>query len=239
MAQVHEGRRPVRRVFGKVKEVVKLPDLIEVQSKSFNDFVQLDCLPSERENIGLEKVLRDVFPVEHNERISLEYVSYEIGDWSCLCGTSTGMESRYGWRCMSCKKTGTSKLKDACVCTECKKESAIYNICKRCSSRVVIKPAATSDECRYSGKTYSLPLKIRMQLITWDINPDTAEKTVRDIKEQEIFFCDLPVMLDLQEEADGSFTLGSRGTFLINGVDRVVVSQLHRAPGVVFTLSKR
>ena len=75
MSEVQSGGTFLRRMFGKTKEVVALPNLIEVQSKSFNDFVQLDYLPSERLNIGLEKVLRDIFPVEYNSRISLEYVS--------------------------------------------------------------------------------------------------------------------------------------------------------------------
>ena len=75
MSRFGRGKGILRKSFGKIKEVISLPNLIEVQSKSFNDFVQLDCIPSERKHIGLEKVLRDTFPVEHNDRISLEYVS--------------------------------------------------------------------------------------------------------------------------------------------------------------------
>jgi DNA-directed RNA polymerase beta subunit len=88
-------------------------------------------------------------------------------------------------------------------------------------------------------KTYSMPLKVKMQLSSWDIDPQTNAKVIRDIKEQDVFFCDLPVMVDLYEDQDGCFQLGSQGTFLINGVDRVVVSQIHRAPGVMFSLSKK
>ena len=157
-----------RKNYGKIKEVVSLPNLIEVQSKSFNDFVQLDCLPSERRNIGLEKVLRDTFPIEHNERISLEYVSYELGEWKCVCGQSTGIQNRYKWTCSSCKKGGTNTLKNN-SCPHCKKETASYQHCKKCFSRVTIKPSPSVDECRYSGKTFSLPLKVKMQLISWDI----------------------------------------------------------------------
>ena len=80
---------------------------------------------------------------------------------------------------------------------------------------------------------------VKMQLTAWDVDPKTSERVVRDIKEQEIFFCDLPVMVDLYEGSDDRFYLGNRGTFLINGVDRVVVSQMHRSPGVVFTLSRK
>ena len=239
MSGFGRGKGLLRKSFGKIKEVVSLPNLIEVQSKSFNDFVQLDCIPSERKHIGLEKVFRDTFPVEHNERISLEYVSYELGDWSCICGQVTGIQNRYKWTCASCKKSGCGRINQGKDCPSCKKSDAAYSHCKKCFSRVSIKVPATVDECRYSGKTFSLPLKVKMQLISWDIDAQTSEKVVRDIKEQDVFFCDLPVMVDLYEDHDGAFYLGSQGTFLINGVDRVVVSQIHRAPGVMFTLSKK
>jgi DNA-directed RNA polymerase subunit beta len=239
MSGFGRGKGLIRKSFGKIKEVVSLPNLIEVQSKSFNDFVQLDSIPSERKHIGLEKVFRDTFPVEHNERISLEYVSYELGDWACICGQVSGIQNRYKWACSSCKKTGCGRLDKDKKCPHCKETSAAYIHCKKCFSRVSIKVPATVDECRYSGKTFSLPLKVKMQLISWDIDPQTSKKIVRDIKEQDVFFCDLPVMVDLYEDHDGTFFLGSQGTFLINGVDRVVVSQIHRAPGVMFTLSKK
>jgi len=232
------GKGVLRRAFGKTKGVVSLPNLIEVQSKSFNDFVQLDCLPSERKNIGLEKVLRDTFPVEHNEKISLEYVSYELGEWSCVCGELSGIQNRYKWSCSSCKKTGFNKLNDG-VCPNCKEKTASYVRCKKCCSRVTIKLESTVDDCRYSGKTYAFPLKVKMQLVGWDVDPVTSSKVVRDIKEQDVFFCSLPVMVDLYEDENGIFKLGSQGTFLINGVDRVIVSQIHRAPGVMFSFSKK
>ncbi|MBM3893495.1 DNA-directed RNA polymerase subunit beta [Candidatus Dependentiae bacterium] len=239
MSGFGRGKGILRKSFGKIKEVVSLPNLIEVQSKSFNDFVQLDCIPSERKHIGLEKVLRDTFPVEQNERISLEYVSYELGDWACICGQVTGIINRYKWTCTACKKSGTNKLAGSKTCPSCKKDAAQYAHCKKCFSRVSIKVPAIVDECRYSGKTFSLPLKVKMQLISWDVDQTTNQKIIRDIKEQDVFFCDLPVMVDLYEDHDGVYHLGSQGTFLINGVDRVVVSQIHRAPGVMFTLSKK
>ena len=207
---------------------MSLPNLIEVQSKSFNDFVQLDCLPSERKVIGLEKVFKDTFPIEHNERISLGYVNYELGDWSVVCGQLSGIQNRYKWQCSSCKKSGYASLDASGSCPECKGKTASYIHCKRCYSRVTIKNINSVDECRYSGKTYALPLKVKLQLITWDFDQQTGIKNVRDIKEQDVFFCDLPVMIDLYEDNNGRFKLGSQGTFLINGVDRVVVSQIHR-----------
>ena len=239
MLRFLRGKGTLRRSFGKIKEVVSLPNLIEVQSKSFNDFVQLDFLPSERRKIGLEKVFRDIFPVEYGDRISLECVSYELGDWACACGHLTGIVNRYKWSCSGCKKTGCSRLPQPFTCPHCAKKTASYARCKKCSSRVFIKMPVTVDECRYSGKTYSMPLKVRMQLTSWDIDPETQARVVRDIKEQDVFFCDLPVMFDLYEDEAGSYRLGSQGIFLINGVDRVVVSQIHRAPGVLFSLSKK
>lgn len=239
MSEFARSKGVLRRSFGKIKEVVSLPNLIEVQSTSFNDFVQLDHLPSERKNIGLEKVLRDTFPIEHNDRISLEYVSYELGEWSCVCGILTGLENRYKWTCLSCKKGGCSRLDTAKTCTNCKKPDARYVNCKTCFTRVTIKNTSPVDDCRYSGKTFSMPLKVKMQLVSWDVDPQTEARNVRDIKEQDVFFCDLPVMVDLYEDDQGVHKLGSQGTFLINGVDRVVVSQIHRAPGVMFSLSKK
>ena len=152
MSQDQTFKGVLRRSFGKIKEVVSLPNLIEVQSKSFNDFIQLDFLPSERKDLGLEKVFRDTFPIEHNDRISLEYVSYELGDWSCICGNLTGVENRYKWSCSSCQKTGFNRLEND-TCPECKKPTAHYSLCKRCSSRVSVKTPITIDECKYSGKT--------------------------------------------------------------------------------------
>jgi DNA-directed RNA polymerase subunit beta len=227
----------IRKAFGKIKDVVSVPNLIEVQSSSFNDFVQLDYLAEDRKNIGLQKVLRDLFPIEYEDKLSLDYVSYELGFWACICGQVTGIENRYAWSCSSCKKSGCSFLVDGIVCPLCSKKSARYKSCGNCLSRVQIQMPMTLDDCRTSGQTFSMPLKIKIQLINWT-KDDAGNKTVRDIKEQDIFFADLPVMSDIYEK-DGRYRLGSLGTFLINGVDRVVVSQLHRSPGVVFSQSKK
>lgn len=236
MSLINIARGIVRKSFGKIKDVVPVPDLIEIQSKSFNDFVQLDCLPSEREPIGLERVLRDIFPIEHDNKISLEYVSYELGNWACTCGKLVGIVHRYTWTCSSCKKSDCSRLNANLECKFCKKKTAKYKSCANCLSRVRVKLAMSVDECRASGQTFSMPLKIKVQLITWD--ETSKDRVVRDIKEQDIFFADVPVMADLYDE-NGRYKLGNQGTFLINGVDRVVVSQMHRSPGVVFSQSKK
>ena len=237
MSQLHMGKSNIRKLFGSIKDIVPVPNLIEIQSSSFNDFVQLDCLPEERQLIGLEKVLRDVFPIEYNDKMSLEYVSYELGNWACTCGKVTGIENRYQWSCSSCKKSGCSRLSEDLTCPACKKKTARYKTCPNCLSRVVIKLAMTLDECRSNGQTFSMPLKVKIQLMAWSVDA-AGKKIIHDIKEQDIFFADVPVMADLYEE-EGRFKVGNLGTFLINGVDRVIVSQLHRSPGVVFSQSKK
>ncbi|OGB97940.1 DNA-directed RNA polymerase subunit beta [candidate division TM6 bacterium RIFCSPHIGHO2_12_FULL_36_22] len=231
MSDIGTQKHIVRKSFGKLKGIMSVPNLIEVQSKSFNDFVQLDYLPSERLPIGLAKVLQDTFPIEYEDKMSLEYVSYELGDWSCTCGKLTGIENRYTWTAPS-GETGQSRLT-----SEQLKRGYRYISCPNCLSQVRLEMPIDVDECRSSGQTYSLPLRIKIQLVAWDIDQN-GNKSVRDIKEQNIFFSEIPVMAALFER-DDRFMLGDQGTFLINGVDRVVVSQLHRSPGVVFSRSKK
>ncbi|MBV8660653.1 MAG: hypothetical protein JO129_00700, partial [Candidatus Dependentiae bacterium] len=227
----------LRKSFGKVKNVVPVPNLIEVQSKSFNDFVQLDYLPSERIVMGLEKALRDVFPIEHSDKLSLEFVSYELGNWACTCGLLTGITNRYTWECSRCDKRDCSRLEDGQKCTGCQKKTARYIMCPSCHSRVGIKVPLSVQECRDGEETYAFPLKVKIQLITWDVD-DNGVRNVHDIKEQNVYFADVPIMVDLYEQ-EGQYFVGNQGTFIINGVDRVVVSQLHRSPGAVFSKSKK
>ena len=238
MSYLDPSKQVFRRLFGRLKSAVAVPNLIEVQSKSFNDFVQLDYLSVERMPIGLEKVLRDIFPIDYEGKMSLEYVSYQLGDWTCTCGKLVGISHRYTWSCSACNATGCSSLSDDFRCPKCKKvDSARYKTCPVCLTRVQLKLPMTMDECRSSGQSFALPLRILVQLVGWN---ETAEgvRSIRDIKEQEIFLTDVPVMADLYEE-DGRYKLGDQATFLINGVDRVVVSQMHRSPGAVFSRSKK
>ena len=237
MSSLRAGGRTVRRSFSKIHDIVPVPNLIEIQSKSFNDFVQLDYLSSERQNVGLEKVFREIFPIEHGDKMSLEYVSYELGRWSCTCGNLSGIAERYSWSCSSCHEQGVSRLGGDLACPSCRKKTAHYKTCSNCLSRVGIKLPMSVSECRASGQTFAMALKVTVQLINWDVDSD-GNRVVRDIKEQALFFADIPIMIDLYEEA-GRYKVGSLGTFVINGVDRVIVSQLHRSPGVVFSQSKK
>ncbi len=136
MSDFQVGKGTIRKSFGKIKTIVPVPNLIEIQSNSFNDFVQFDYLPEERKLIGLEKVLRDVFPIEYEDKMSLEYVSYELGNWACTCGKLTGIENRYQWTCTSCKESDCSRLDADLSCPSCKKNTARYKTCANCFSRV-------------------------------------------------------------------------------------------------------
>lgn len=238
MSKLHVNKGTVRRSFAKIKDLVPVPNLIQIQSSSFNDFVQLDYLPEERKHIGLEKVLKDIFPIDYNGKLSLGYVSYELGLWTCTCGKLIGIENRYQWSCSSCKATGCSRLDGSAACPKCTKPTAKYKSCSNCLARVTVKMPMTVDECRLNGQTFSMPLKIKIQLINWSETGQEGDRVIHDIKEQDIFFADIPVMADLYEDK-GRFKLGSLGTFLINGIDRVIVSQLHRSPGAVFSQSKK
>ena len=232
MSSLQIGTDTIRKSFNDAKDNVPVPNLIEIQSKSFNDFVQLDYLPSERQVLGLEKVLRDIFPIDYNEKMSLDYISYELGNWACTCGKVTGIENRYAWYCSTTKKSGSSSL----ATDKSAPKTARYKTCPSCLSRVTIQLPMDVNECRANGQTFSLPLKVKVQLICWD--GEGKDRIVRDIKEQDIFFADVPIMADIHEKND-RLELGTDGTFLINGIDRVVVSQLHRSPGAVFSQSKK
>lgn len=237
MSDLRAGKLIVRKSFGKIKDIVPVPSLIEIQSSSFNDFAQLDFLPEERRLIGLEKILKDIFPIEYEDKMSLEYVSYELGHWACTCGELSGIMHRYRWVCDSCNESGCSRLPSDYQCPHCSKKTARYITCQKCLSRVVIQMPMTLDEYRSTGQTFSMPLKVRVQLVTW-VQDESGTRVIRDVKEQSVFFADIPVMADLYED-QGRFKLGNLGTFLVNGVDRVIVSQLHRSPGVVFSQSKK
>jgi DNA-directed RNA polymerase subunit beta len=237
MSYVRRDALAIRKTFAKVKNVIPLPNLIEVQSRSFNEFAQLDFLPNERLHIGLEKVFKDVFPITYNNCMSLEYMGYELGNWECVCGKLSTIQQRYTWNCDSCHKQGISRLSKDRECTHCNKKTAEYLRCEDCLTRVAIKPTMNVAQCRSGSQTFSLPLKVKIQLVSWE-EINEKKRVIRDLKEQEIFFLDLPVMVDIYEE-DGIFKLGSTGTFVINGVDRVIVSQIHRSPGVVFAYGKK
>src|SRR5512134_2643800 len=161
-------RNRVKRVdLSKIDKVLEIPNLIQVQHESYNEFLQLNVSVEKRKDAGLQTVFKSIFPIaDYNGRASLEFVSYTIGA-----------------------------------------------------------PKWSEDECRERGMTYAAPIKVTVQLVIFDVDERTAARTIRDVKEQEVFFGEIPLMTD-------------RATFIINGTERVIVSQLHRSPGVFFEHDK-
>ena len=161
------NRRRIRRTFGKISEVAQMPNLIEVQRNSYEQFLQMYIPVDERIDVGLQAVFNSVFPIkDFVGRSMLEFVSYTL-------------------------------------------EEPKYDV----------------DECHQRGLTYASPLRLTLRLIVWDLDPDTGTKSIRDMKEQDVYMGDMPLMTP-------------NGTFVVNGTERVIVSQMHRSPGVFFDHDK-
>lgn len=154
----------LRKSFSKIRPVLQIPHLLEVQVKSYDDFLQANVKPEERSEVGLHRAFKTVFPVEdYNQKASLEYVSYRLD-----------------------------------------------------------KPKHEPNECRMKSYTYVAPLYVTFRLVIWDAPSDSSNgRTIRDVKEQEVYFGEIPLMT-------------SNGAFIINGTERAIVNQLHRSPGVFF-----
>src|SRR3990170_2115111 len=164
MADTFNGRKRIRKKFGSIREVAEMPNLIEVQKSSYDDFLMVKEPPGGRsDDFGLQAVFKGVFPIsDFSGKSTLEFVRYEF-------------------------------------------EAPKYDV----------------DECMQRDMTYSAPLKVKLRLIVFDINEETGARSVKDIKEQDVYMGDMPLMT-------------MNGTFVINGTERVIVSQMHRSPGVFF-----
>jgi len=215
-----------RMDFSRIKTSIPIPNLIEVQKKSYQRFLQMDLLPGEREDTGLQSVFNSVFPISDFRGLSqLEFVDYAIGNWECKCGNLKGLHHlRSTCRNPSCGatiKTDPFHVGDV-LCHRCGTFNRnIVTFCNRCGDPVGLQLKYDVAECEERGMTYAAPLKVTIRLTVYDKDAETGVKTVRDIKEQEVFFGEIPLMTD-------------NGTFIINGTERVIVSQLHRSPGVFF-----
>ena len=212
--------------FSKIKNSIPIPNLIEVQKKSYERFLQMDLLPAERDDTGLESVFKSVFPISDFRGLSqLEFVDYAIGNWECKCGNLKGLHHlRSTCRNPACGatiQTDPFHLGDV-LCHRCGTfNKNIVTFCNRCGDPVGLQLKYDVPECEERGMTYAAPLKVTIRLTVFDKDPETGNKTIRDIKEQEVFFGEIPLMTE-------------NGTFIINGTERVIVSQLHRSPGVFF-----
>jgi DNA-directed RNA polymerase subunit beta len=166
-AQTFTGRKRVRKVFGHIKEIAEMPNLIEVQKASYDQFLMVEAPKGGRPDEGLNAVFKSVFPIsDFANTAMLEFVRYDF-------------------------------------------EAPKYDV----------------EECRQRGMTYAAPLKLTLRLIVFDVDAETGARSVKDIKEQDVYMGDLPLMT-------------SNGTFIVNGTERVIVSQMHRSPGVFFDHDK-
>ncbi|MDT7540807.1 MAG: DNA-directed polymerase subunit beta [Acidobacteriota bacterium] len=225
------GRRtsqpPARHDFSKIKTAARIPNLIEIQRDSYNRFLQMDLLPEEREPLGLQAVFRSVFPIsDFRQTAELDFVEYSIGNWQCKCGRLEGLR----YLRANCKNCGSLVKVDPLVpgeslCHNCGTFNAVRpQLCDNCGEPVGLKHKHDQQECQERGMTYSVPLKVKIRLTVFDVDQESGTKSIRDIKEEEVFFGEIPLMTD-------------NGTFIINGTERVIVSQLHRSPGVFFEKS--
>ena len=210
--------------FSKIRTTIPIPNLIEIQKKSYERFLQMTRLPSEREDAGLQSVFKSVFPIsDFRENSSLEFIEYSIGNWECKCGRLSGLH-HLRQPCSSCDAVLVAEPygQHEVLCPKCGAANHARGVvCDICENTVALKLKYDVEECQERGVTYAVPLKVTIRLVVWNKDPDTGAKTIRDIKEQEVYFGDVPLMTD-------------NGTFIINGTERVVVSQLHRSPGAFF-----
>jgi len=214
-----------RMNFSKIRSFMDLPNLIDVQRRSYERFLQMNLLPEERDQSGLQAVFTSVFPfADFRGACELQFVKYAIGNWECKCGRLKGLEHLR----MDCRSCGARIVtahphEEIVPCDKCGAQNPNkVSLCDVCGNPVDLQMKYSVAECQERGMTYSVPLKVTFRLFVYDKDPDTGVKTMRDAKEEEVFFGDIPLMTE-------------HGTFVINGTERVIVSQLHRSPGVFFT----
>ncbi len=210
--------------FSNIRALIPIPNLIEIQRKSYERFLQMNLLPSEREDVGLQAVFKSIFPItDFRDNCELQFVEYSIGVWECKCGKLEGLQ-HLRITCRACGATiRTNPMGDREVpCPACgTPHENRGTVCDICGAPVGLKLKYDVEECQERGMTYSVPLKVTIRLTVYDKDPESGVRSIRDIKEQEVYFGDIPLMTD-------------NGTFIINGTERVIVSQLHRSPGVFF-----
>ncbi len=221
-----------RHNFSKIRSLVPIPNLIDIQKRSYDEFLQMNLLHSEREPRGLKAVFESMFPVQNGKNpdgtdatLEVEFLDYTVGHWACKCEKYLGLE-HLRTQCKHCSHSIVSDHpKDPTVdCPKCgTRNKNAATICDVCQEPVSMKQKMGMDECVERGSTLAAPLKIRVRLNQFD-KDDKGNRRFKQSQDSEVYFGDLPIMTD-------------RGTFIINGTERVIVSQLHRSPGVFFSIS--
>ncbi|HVP91608.1 MAG TPA: DNA-directed RNA polymerase subunit beta [Terriglobales bacterium] len=210
--------------YSKIRTVFPMPDLLDIQTQAYAEFLQMELLPEERQETGLQAAFKDVFPIsDFKETTELEFLGYSIGTWECKCGRLKGVENSRP-RCTACGTLlpADVELTEKEMCPYCGATRKIeLPLCDHCGDRVALKIKYTPMECIQKGYTYAVPLKLKVQLVSWEKDAATKAKRLKHIKQQEVYFGDIPLMTE-------------KGTFIFNGIERVVVSQLQRSPGVFF-----
>ena len=221
-----------RHNFSKIRSLVPIPNLIDIQKRSYDEFLQMNLLHSERETRGLKAVFESMFPVQNGKSpdgsdatLEVEFLDYTVGHWACKCEKYLGLEN-LRTQCKHCNHSIVSAHpKDPTVdCPKCgTRNKNAATICDVCQEPVSMKQKMGMDECVERGSTMAAPLKIRVRLNQFD-KDDKGNRRFKQSQDSEVYFGDLPIMTD-------------RGTFIINGTERVIVSQLHRSPGVFFSIA--
>jgi DNA-directed RNA polymerase subunit beta len=223
-SQTANGNGRERVNFSKIHTAIPIPNLIEVQKRSYERFLQIYTAPADREDIGLQAVFKSIFPIsDFRQTCSLEFVEYTIGNWECKCGKLEGLE-HLRIACVKCGKKSISHNPKAprLTCPDCgwSNENRVMH-CEICGDPVSLKYKYDVAECQERGMHFTVPLKVKIRLVVYEKDTASGNKEIRDIKEQEVYFGEIPLMTE-------------NGTFIINGTERVIVSQLHRSPGVFF-----
>ena len=178
-----------RTNFSKIRTAIQIPNLIEVQKNSYERFLQMNMLPEEREDTGLQAVFNSVFPISDFRGVStLEFISYSIGNWQCKCGNLKGLHHLRS-TCKSCGATIATnpfQSEPTVMCPRCgttNKNQVTF--CNKCGDPVQLNLKYDVAECQERGMTYAAPLKVIIRLTIFDKDPDTGAKTIRDIKSRK------------------------------------------------------
>ena len=179
------GASRYRLDFSKIPAALQIPNLIEVQKRSYDRFLQMDKLPSERDDSGLQSVFQSVFPITDFRNVSeLAFVDFSIGNWECKCGHLKGLHHLR----TTCRNCGNTVITDPfhpgdVLCAKCGTYNAnTPDFCNKCGDPVGLQLKYDVTECEERGMTYSAPLKVTIRLTIYDKDPESGAKSIRDIK---------------------------------------------------------